>query len=263
MNTIMNAIILGLLTFSTIIQICDMCGFLPDFIRRKFRINKSLDTLEVLRELGINVNMYKRKNAIVGIPRDYDKENIAKNIETKLEEIKLDKDVSVGTVRKTELNYYIDLIGHSCSEECAKEYARTLTSFWADIVESTQKVKNPIIDFVVTPKGGSPILGYEFAKLLNKPFVLHEESARFDSEKDDMRKWFDCAIIPPKGARALIVDDSTTGGRRVLSVIEDLRKYGYDVSECLVVFEPQNKDARKKLSDQEVNLISIVKTHTK
>lgn len=263
MNTIMNAIILGLLTFSTIIQVCDMCGFLPDFIRRKFRINKSLDTLEVLRELGINVNMYKRKNAIVGIPRDYDKENIAKDIEAKLEEIKLDKNVSVGTVRKTELNYYIDLIGHSCNEECAQEYARTLTSFWADIVESTQKVKNPIIDFVVTPKGGSPILGYEFAKLLNKPFVLHEESARFDSEKDDMRKWFDCAIIPPKGARALIVDDSTTGGKRVLSVIEDLRKYGYDVSECLVVFEPQNKDARKKLSDQEVNLISIVKTHTK
>lgn len=78
-----------------------------------------------------------------------------------------------------------------------------------------------------------------------------------------MRKWFDCAVIPPKGSKALIVDDSTTGGRMVLKVIEDLRKYGYDVSECLVVFEPQNKDARKKLSDQEVNLISIVKTHTK
>lgn len=97
---------------------------------------------------------------------------------------------------------------------------------------------------------------------MNRPFVLHEESARFDSEEDDMRMWFDCADIPVKGARALIVDDSTTGGRRVLSVINDLRKYGYEVSECLVVFEPQNKDARKKLSDQEVNLISIVKTHT-
>ncbi len=258
----MDAIILGLLTLSTIIQICDMCGFLPECIRKRFRINKSLATLEVLKELGINTNMYKRKNAIVGIPIDYDKENIEKDIKEKLEELKLDKNVSVGTVRKTELNYYIDLIGHSCCEECAQAYARILTSYWADIVENTQKVKDPVIDFVVTPKGGSPILGYEFAKLLHKPFVLHEENARFDSEKDDMRKWFDCATVPSKGARALIVDDSTTGGRRVLSVIEDLRKYEYEVSECLVVFEPQNKDARKKLSDQEVNLISIVKTHT-
>lgn len=207
--------------------------------------------------------MYKRKNAIVGIPRDYNQDNIQKDIEKKLKELTIDKKVSVGKIRKTELNYYIDLIGHSCSQECAQAYARILTSYWADIVENSQDVKNPVIDFVVTPKGGSPILGYEFSKLMNKPLVLHEEEARFDCEKDDMRKWFDCAVIPPKGSKALIVDDSTTGGRMVLKVIEDLRKYGYDVSECLVVFEPQNKDARKKLSDQEVNLISIVKTHIK
>lgn len=257
----MDAIILGLLTISTIIQVCDMCGFLPDWIRRKFRINKSLDTIEVLKELGVNINMHRRRNSIVGIPVDYNKDTIEKDIGHKLEEIKLDKNVSVGTVRKTELNYYIDLIGHSCDEKCAQAYARTLTSYWVGIVEGTQIVKDPVIDFVVTPKGGSPILGYEFAKLMDKPFVLHEESARFDSEEDDMRKWFDCANIPPKGSKALIVDDSTTGGRRILSVIKDLRKYGYEVSECLVVFEPQNKDARKKLSNQEVNLISIVKTH--
>lgn len=257
----MNAAILILLGFSTFIQICDMCGFLPDWIRKKFRINKSMDTLDVLKDFGINTNMYKRKNAVVGIPRDYDRKNIEKNVRKKLKKLKLKYKVSVGRVRKTELNYYIDLIGHSCNPECAEAYARLLTSYWSDIVESTLNVRNPVIDFIVTPKGGSPILGYEFAKLMNKPFILHEETARFDSDKEDMRAWFDCAAIPPKGARALIVDDSTTGGRMVLKVIEDLRKYGYMVSECLVVFEPQNKDARKKLKDQEVNLISIVKTH--
>lgn len=78
-----------------------------------------------------------------------------------------------------------------------------------------------------------------------------------------MRANFDCAVVLPINSRALIVDDSTTGGRMVVSTIDDLRKYGYNVSECLVVFEPQNKDARKKLSDKEVNLISIVKTHVK
>lgn len=257
----MEPIILILLSISTLIQICDMCGFLPEWLRKKFRINKSQDTLEVLKEFGININMYKRKNAIVGIPRDYNKESLEYDVERKLEELIIDKKVSVGKIRKTELNYYIDLIGHSCNGECAQAYARILTSYWADMVENTQKIKNPTIDFVVTPKGGSPILGYEFAKLVDKPFVLHEENARFDSEEEDMRKWFDCAIIPPKGSKALIVDDSTTGGRMVLSVIEHLREYGFDVSECLVVFEPQNKDARKKLSDKEVNLISIVQTH--
>ena len=257
----MDAIILILLSISTLVQVCDMCGFLPEGIRKRFRINKSQDTLEVLKELGINTNMYKRKNAIVGIPRDYNKENIAKDIEKKLNELIIDKNVSVGKTRKTKLNYYIDLIGHSCSEECAQAYARILASYWADTVENTQNVKNPVIDFVVTPKGGSPILGYEFAKIMNKPFVLHEESVRFDSAEEDMRQWFDCAVIPPKGAKALIVDDSTTGGRMVLDVIKHLREYEYDVSECLVVFEPQNKDARRKLSDKEVNLISIVKTH--
>lgn len=256
-----DAIILGLLGISTVIQICDMCGFLPEYIRRKFRINKSQDTLEVLKELGININMYRRKNALVGIPIDYDKKNIEKDVMDKLNELKLDKKVSVGRTRKTELNYYIDLIGHSCDEKCAQAYARTLTSYWADLVEKKQIISNPTIDFVVTPKGGSPILGYEFSKLLDKPFALHEETERFACAEDDMRKWFDCAVIPPKGARALIVDDSTTGGRMIINTINHLRKYGYEINDCLVVFEPQSKDAAKKLNAQEVNLLSIVKTH--
>lgn len=76
-----------------------------------------------------------------------------------------------------------------------------------------------------------------------------------------MRKRFDCAEVPEPGSRALIVDDSTTGGRMVCETIRDLRKYGYKVSECLVVFEPQNKDAKKKLEQQNVKLLSICKTH--
>lgn len=103
----MNTIAIILLGISTLIQICDMCGFLPEWVRKKFRINKSQDTLEVLKELGINTNMYKRKNAIVGIPRDYNEESIQKDIEKKLNELIIDKNVSVGRVRKTELNYYI------------------------------------------------------------------------------------------------------------------------------------------------------------
>lgn len=54
----MDTIVIILLGISTIIQICDMCGFLPGWIRKRFRINKSQDTLEVLKELGISTNMW-------------------------------------------------------------------------------------------------------------------------------------------------------------------------------------------------------------
>lgn len=262
LNDIISTIVLVLLGIATLIQIIDMIGFMPEKWRYKFKLNRAQDTIDVLKELGVDFNQYKKNNAIMGIPVDYSKENIAEKTMENLEKLKIDKLVSVGKIRQTELNYYIDLIGHTCNPRGAEAYARLLSSYWVDVVGNSQLVHSPNIDFVVTPKGGSPILGYEFSKLLKKPFVLHETSDRFVAEEEDMRKRFDCADIPPNGSIALIVDDSTTGGRMVLSVIEDLKKYGYKATECLVVFEPQQKDARKKLSDQGVNLLSIVKTHT-
>lgn len=259
-NTL-NSAILIILGFGTLIQVLDMLGFLPKKWRDHFKLNHSRDTLEVLKEYGIDPELYRRHNISVGIPQDYSQDTSEAEVKKKLNEIKIGFDVSVGKVRKTKLDYYIDLIGHSCDPECAKAYARILSSYWADKIESSRDIVDPQIDFIVTPKGGSPILGYEFAKLLNKPFLLHEESERFTCKQDDMRKWFDCAQVPDKGSRALIVDDSTTGGRMVSDTIRDLRKYGYEISECLVVFEPQHKDARQKLAQQQVKLLSICKTH--
>lgn len=258
----LNAFILIVLSISTVIQVLDMCGFLPRKVRKFLRLNHSEDTMDVLKEFGINIDMYRRNNATVGIPRDYSRETLEEDLEKKLNELKIDKMVSVGKVRKTKLDYYIDLIGHSCNPNVALAYARTLSSHWAHVVENTSEVQNPSVDFIVTPKGGAPILGYEFSKLLNLPFLLHESEERFTCEKDDMRRFFDCAEVPVPGSRALVVDDSTTGGRMVIETITHLRQYGYEVSECLVVFEPQSKDARKKLINQGVNLISVVKTHS-
>lgn len=48
-----------------------------------------------------------------------------------------------------------------------------------------------------------------------------------------------------------------------MDTISDLRKYGFKIKTCLVVFEPQIKDARKKLNNEGVQLIAIVKTHKK
>lgn len=257
----LNSLVLIILGIGTLLQVLDMLGFLPKKVRNYLKLNHARDTLDVLKEYGIDPEFYKRHNISVGIPQDYPKDDLENAVRKTLDKIKIDIDVSVGKIRKTEVNYYIDLIGHSCNPRCATEYARILSTFWALKIESTRDIIEPQIDFIVTPKGGSPILGYEFAKLLEKPFVLHEESDRFTCKKADMRKRFDCAEVPEPGSRALIVDDSTTGGRMVCETIRDLRKYGYKVSECLVVFEPQNKDAKKKLEQQNVKLLSICKTH--
>lgn len=256
----LNSVVLIILGIGTLVQVLDMLGFLPSKVRNYLKLNHSRDTLDILKEYGIDPELYRRHNISVGIPQDYPKDDIENMIKKKLNEIKIGMDVSVGKIRKTEVNYYIDLIGHSCDPISATAYARTLSSFWASKIES-RDVIDPQIDFIVTPKNGSPILGYEFAKLLGKPFMLHEETDRFVCKQDDMRKRFDCAWVPEKNSRALIVDDSTTGGRMVCDTIRDLRKYGYNVSECLVVFEPQNKDAKKKLEQQHVKLLSICKTH--
>ena len=65
-----------------------------------------------------------------------------------------------------------------------------------------------------------------------------------------------CEFLNPMGSAK-----DRVGRRMVLETIQDLRKYHYEVTECLVVFEPQQKDARKKLEQQNVNLLSICKTH--
>lgn len=261
MEKLINNLILFVLAVSTLIQVLNWLGFLPQKIRKFLKLNQSQDTLEVLEEMGVDIKRYQRQNAVIGIPIDFP-EDIEKDTEEKLKELMLNINVSVGRNRGTALNYYIDLIGYTCDSKYAKSYAKLLSTYWAKAVaEGT--VNNPCFDFIVTPKNGSPILGYEFAQLLGKPFVLHEDSERFASRKDDMRKKFDCGKVIEKGKTALIVDDSTTGGRMVMDTISDLRKYGFKIKTCLVVFEPQIKDARKKLNNEGVQLISIVQTHKK
>lgn len=261
MDNVINNTILIVLGFSTLIQVLNWLGFLPQKLRKFLKLNQAQDTIEVLEEIGVDVKRYQRQNSVVGIPVDFP-ENIEKETEEKLKKLELKMNVSVGRKRGTAFNYYIDLIGHTCDPKCAKAYAKLLSTYWAKAV-TDGSVIDPCFDFVVTPKNGSPILGYEFAQLVGKTFVLHEETERFSCRRDDWRKKFDCAEQIEKGKTALLVDDSTTGGRMALDTINDLRKYGFKIKVCLVVFEPQVKDARKKLSNEDVQLISITKTHKK
>jgi orotate phosphoribosyltransferase len=107
---------------------------------------------------------------------------------------------------------------------------------------------------------GSPLLGYKFSELLDKPFVLHSIESKFQSKTDNLKQVFDIGkTIPSKGSTALLVDDSTTGGRKMIKAIEDLRKYGYKVTDCLVIFEPTIKNVRERLKDKGITLHSITK----
>ena len=256
-----NDLVWFVLGISTLLAVLDMVGFVPKKLRKRLKLNRAEDTLEVLKELGIDTKVYKRKILSMNFPKDYSNKSLEKTVTEELQKMKIDKKISVGHYRPTKLDYYIDLIGYSCNPVVACAFAKYLSTHWSENCDDRNIISQPEFDFVVTPKAGSPILGYEFAKLVNKPFILHEYRERFEDNKDDLRAYLNCSYIPEKGSTALIVDDSTTGGTMVINTIDNLRKYGYNVEDCLVVFEPQSKDARKKLKDKQVNLISIVKTH--
>jgi adenine/guanine phosphoribosyltransferase-like PRPP-binding protein len=137
----------------------------------------------------------------------------------------------------------------------AANFARFLETFWRNCLLASQA--DPI-DFIVTPKAGSPILGYELAKNLRLPFVIHNRREKFQVKPDEFRAHFDCVDPPHENALGLIVDDSSTGGDKVLALLDDLRKFKYDAKDCLIVFEPGLKSARKKISDKGVRLHSII-----
>lgn len=259
-NNQLNTLILVLLSVSTLIAVADMIGIIPPKIKKHFRRTYVSDTIEVLKEFGVDIDRYKRNNIALDYPIDYSAGSVEDCVKEALSQIVIKKKVAVGKNSPIQIQSYIDLIGYSCCHEYSKFFAQQLCNYLA-IATKNKTILHPSFDFVVTPKGGSPILGYEFANLINKPFVLHEDERRFKDTSDDFRQVFNCAVIPPAGSTFLVVNDSLTMGTMVISTIKDLRKYGYGVYDCLLVFELTNVDGRKRLNDQGVNLLSIVKVH--
>ncbi len=262
-NNTITQIILVLLSLSSLIGILDYFGFLPRSIKTWLRLNRTEDTMELLSRFGVDIDRYRRTNQSVSFPKFLTESEIEKNVIEELDkQCKIQQQLVVGHLQRTKLAYYYDVIGKTCDPKFAKYFAEILSTFWAFNCQKPDVIRNPDFDFVVTPKAGSPILGYEFAKLINKPFLLHEHSERFSSKNSDMRCLFNCSEIPIEGSTALIVDDSTTGGTLIVDIVKSLRKYGYQVHTCLVIFEVKVKDAKTKLGNNNVQLVSIVKTHT-
>ncbi len=245
-NTYILNIIVIITSISTIVLVLDAVGFLPYKCTKWLTRNKLDTTIEVLKDLGFDVKENKEKLHKCL----YDEKNI-KRIEEKLDKCKINKQVEIG---KGSNGYffsdYIDLMGACCNERTAQDFARELHTF-------SKKLKLNY-DFIVTSKLGTPILAYEYSKLVKKPFVLHSEEEKFrlkNANKKEVKSKFDFGILKPKKLKkALIVDDSTTGGRKVLDIIDDLRQYNYEITDCLVVFVPIGKEVENKLKEKNVNL---------
>ena len=211
-------------------------------------------TIAILREFGIEPNENK---ALIKSSKISQHNGDIKGL---ISNCTISKPVSVGKTEAVTTESFWDVIGDSTNEKKAILYARALTTKYKDLL---RKNLMSDFDFVVTPKNGSPILGYEFSRILKKDFALHSSDEKYFLSNGDVEwhQYFDMHPKPKQGATALIVDDSTTGGRKIMEIIDHLRHFGYKVNNCLVIFEPQIKKPlpSEKFSEMKVKLHYIEK----
>lgn len=262
-NGIVNKAILWVLAASGLALVADAVGFLPPKIQDRVNRNRLRETLKLLGELGIDVPAIRRDN-IVGKLESISSSVLKDRVNERLESTKINHPVSVGSRNRVPGTHFFDLMGGTADARLAEVFARDLMALWAQLVEQ-RKITETKIDFVVTPKSGAPILGSEVAKLMGVPLLLHNPEPKFSSNPADPRAIFDCLTVPEKGARGLIIDDSSTGGTKAIKLVEDVRLQGWTVSDFLVVFEPMLKKANQgnaapRLASKNVTLHSILRT---
>ena len=259
-NNVVGAVILAVLAVATVVTVLDWCGFLPIFISRFVFKNRVDEIKSILSEMGVDFREQKKKRFFYKLSSffksddeigDQVKEIISRHLKT--------GGFEVGKTKSFKVDEYADLMSGSCDPRDAELIARCLSTY---LRLNYASFSSADFDFVVTPKSGSPFIGYEFSKLISKPLVLHdcnEVKYRSSSDKLNAISRFDCAVEIKSGMVGLVVDDSTTGGRKVNSLVNDLRNLGCVVSDCLVVFEPQGKNGSNLLSTNGVRLHSIIK----
>lgn len=259
-----NTVILWMLAISSLFIVAEVLGFLPAKVSEKLNRNRLRETMRLLKEFGVDVDTPKRVNGVARLEQIPGKD-LSTRVTGRLADAKIEHPVEVGAAISVPGDHYIDLMGATADLRTAQMYARDLTAKWGELAGLGGPVSETDIDFVVTPKGGSPLLGACFADALRKPLLLHNETAKFRSNPEDPRALFDFRELPVQGSRGLIVDDSSTGGRKAERLIKDLLSCGWVVSDFLVVFEPQlktvtNQNASARLRPLGVALHSIVRT---
>jgi orotate phosphoribosyltransferase len=250
------------LGLSGVLAVYEALGFLPLFMSRYINRTRADETIRVLRELGFDVEKTRRRNRLAALGRSVRSDDLASRVRAMLKQMTLSGKYRVGQTVRARDEGFVDLMGWSTDPATAGTFARELKAFWRGLIESNAVGDN--FDFVATPKTGSPILGYEFARIMDKPLLLHNREPKFEGAKDNARAAFDCASLPKAGSLALIVDDSSTGGGKAIDLVRDLRRFHYNVRDCIVVFQPTTKvalaqDAETRLAGVDVKLHAIVK----
>ena len=246
-------ILLVFLIYSSIFTISDLFPVKWKFFR-KIKELRIEHTLEVLDALGIDTKRERTINKLSRITTYFkDQAELEKTVDDICKISTLELTANIGKVNPLTVKRFVNIMGNSVNSGFASQCAHIIT-------QKLEYDKNKIqpFDFICTPKNGSPIIGYEVSKLLDIPLLLHKEQKEieFKDPKKRLLKNFD-GKLPEIGMSALIVDDSTTTGSKMLKATFDLRKAGYKVSNAIIIFEPQGKDARKNLSNEGVVLSSI------
>jgi orotate phosphoribosyltransferase len=258
-NQLPGQIILIILAISGVIGVLDFAGFVPSSLRKMLGKNRARDTIEILAELGIKVDEVKRRELASQIRLSHDLPETSKKAAEMANKFYKKGAFRVGSVDIVDSPGFIDLMGASTARENAELIARLLVSHWRREVEKQGGAINPQIDFVVTPKSGSPLIGYEVSKILQVPLCLYNSEAKFSAEEESFEERFDSEKKPAEGSVGLIVDDSTTGGAKMLALIAEMRKHKLKTTDALVLFEPTIKDPRSKLERTGVKLHSVLK----
>lgn len=261
---VINKTILGLLTLSSLFLVAEAVGLLPRCLSNWVNRNRLRETMRLLKEFGVDVETPRRASSVARLEQ-IPGPDLAERVKGRLETAKIKHPVAIGTQVSVRGDYYIDLMGATSDINVAKVYARDLSALWRSLAGVGGSVADTDIDFIVAPKAGSPLLASCFAELLGKPLLLHNPELKFRSDPEDPKAWFDCNVLPTPGSRGLMVDDSSTGGGKAARLIDDLRRCGWEVSDFLVVFEPQLKadtrqNAAERLKPKGVKLHSILKT---
>lgn len=250
------SIVLGI---SGLIAIIDYAGLLPPSIAKWVARNRLEAALRALKRIGVRIcwdedqpslSVMERALTAVGV-----REPVYKvQLRQMLVEDTFEGEIDVGQTRTFSSQKFIDVMGGSVDVARSISYARILKTHAA--VESLGGY-----DFVATPKGGTPILGYEFARLVDKPLVLGRDTEKAKDPTGLMGQHlyldFPKAMLL-NGKKALLVDDSTTGGRKLLALADRLTEAGSLVSDALVLFEPKGKGARELLESKGIRLHTIL-----
>lgn len=222
---------------------------LPEKLTRYLRERRIRETVELLSQLSYLSKAARLRQAAQyqELPASPGKHVYERDIQQTAKTYLRKGQFLVGRVRDKEFRYFIDFMEASTVPRDADRLARALVSFIKDEMASLEQDPPIFFDCVVAPKGGSPVLAFLVARLLGSRCVLFRGA---DSPKvtrpDQLQHYFDGEIRT--GQTAILVDDSSTGGRMLADAIQKLGEMDVAVKHAFILFEPKTGNAREVMA---------------